>query len=65
MNALMKEPPRWGRDGRIHSFDFVDPTLDRNSPAFAHASANVCVPCMGLTERPRDLLESPRRRALG
>jgi hypothetical protein len=58
----MKKTRRFGRDEWTHYFGMADPPLDPTSLALAYASVIALGRSKSLINRPRDLLETPRRR---
>jgi len=57
----MKKTRRFGRDEWTHYFGLAEPSLDPASLRLAHASVVGFARSTGLIDRPRDLIETPRR----
>jgi hypothetical protein len=57
----MKKNRRFGRDEWTDYFGLAQPSLDLASSRLAHASGVGLGRSTGLIDRPRDLIETPRR----
>jgi hypothetical protein len=57
----MKKTRRFNRDEWAYYFGLLDRLLDPTSLALVYASVVAIAPSKSLIDRPRDLIETPRR----